>query len=55
VLERGGVVEQGRHEELLRRNGVYARLVRLQGGGAEQPARPATAGPAWSPRLEGAR
>jgi len=55
VLERGGVVEQGRHEELLRRNGVYARLVRLQGGGAEQPARPAAAGPAWSPRLEGAR
>lgn len=30
VLERGYIVEQGTHEQLLRRNGFYARLIRTQ-------------------------
>jgi ATP-binding cassette subfamily B protein len=30
VVEKGAVVEQGRHEELLRRNGRYAAFYRLQ-------------------------
>lgn len=51
VLDRGSVAEQGRHDELMRRNGAYARLVRLQSGGAEQPDREA-AGVALSPWLE---
>lgn len=52
VLDRGSVAEQGRHDELMRRNGVYARLVRLQSGGAEQPDREAAASVALSPWLE---
>ena len=52
VLDRGSVAEQGRHDELMRRNGVYARLVRLQSGGAEQPDRESAAAIALSPWLE---
>ncbi|WP_291842334.1 ATP-binding cassette domain-containing protein, partial [Maricaulis sp.] len=35
VLENGQVVDTGRHEELLRRGGLYARYVELQFGQAE--------------------
>jgi len=34
VMEHGVVVEQGNHAELLARNGLYARLWRLQAGEA---------------------
>jgi ABC-type multidrug transport system fused ATPase/permease subunit len=34
VMERGQVVDEGRHEDLLSRGGVYARLYALQFGGA---------------------
>ena len=30
VLDHGQVIEQGRHEELLRQNGLYAKLVKMQ-------------------------
>ena len=38
VLERGRVAEQGRHAELLARNGTYAALHRIQFGDGEQHA-----------------
>jgi subfamily B ATP-binding cassette protein MsbA len=38
VLEGGKVVEQGRHEELLEREGVYHRLYRLQFAAADEAA-----------------
>ncbi len=39
VIDRGRVVEQGRHEELVARGGLYAKLYTLQSGG--DPARAA--------------
>jgi ATP-binding cassette subfamily B multidrug efflux pump len=33
VLDRGRIVEEGSHAELLRRGGVYARLWHRQSGG----------------------
>jgi ABC-type multidrug transport system fused ATPase/permease subunit len=39
VLDQGRVVEQGTHDELIQRGGLYAELVRLQHlGGAPEPA-----------------
>ena len=34
VIDRGRIVEQGRHEELVRRGGLYAKLWALQSGGS---------------------
>ena len=39
VLEQGRVAEIGDHAELVARNGLYARLIRRQLGGAREPAR----------------
>ena len=44
ALHRGRVAEEGSHEELLARDGIYARLYRLQMmGGADMPAVPGPA------------
>ena len=32
VIEDGSIVEQGRHDDLLQRHGVYAKLWRVQAG-----------------------
>ena len=32
VMERGQLVEAGRHEELLEKNGIYANLWKVQSG-----------------------
>jgi len=41
VLDRGQVVGAGSHTELLARGGLYARLIRRQLAGAQQPVRAA--------------
>jgi ATP-binding cassette subfamily B protein len=41
VLDRGRVAELGSHAELVARNGLYARLIRRQLGGAREPVRAA--------------
>jgi ABC-type multidrug transport system fused ATPase/permease subunit len=35
VMDQGRVLEVGSHDELLRRNGHFAHLVRLQSGGVD--------------------
>src|SRR5207253_4886573 len=40
VLDRGRLVEQGRHDELVRRDGLYRHLLELQFGGSERSAYP---------------
>ena len=35
VLDKGKVKETGNHEQLLEKGGIYARMLRLQGGGEE--------------------
>lgn len=58
VMDRGQVAEIGAHDELMARNGMYARLVHLQGSAAEKPAaellnEAAAAEPTAMPALDG--
>jgi ATP-binding cassette subfamily B protein len=46
VVDGGRIAELGTHEELLGRNGLYARLLRLQGQSAPEEAVPGTHAPA---------
>jgi ATP-binding cassette subfamily B protein len=58
VLKDGHIVESGRHEELLIRNGLYARLVRQQLSGVRDGMRilpPEAEAPAESTAEEQAR
>jgi hypothetical protein len=41
VLDRGSIVADGSHDELLRQGGLYAELWRRQSGGFNPVARPA--------------
>lgn len=38
VLDQGAIVEEGQHEDLLKQNGLYAQLYRIQSGGEPQHA-----------------
>jgi len=44
VLEGGRIVERGHHQDLLAKQGVYARMWRLQQSGADKPTEPAMVG-----------